>query len=247
MNNIHHILTRYPKSRPPLNTKLQQIYTQHYLTNRQGASPATSVAQKLESWMHHQVAQSAAANTHTLEIGAGTLNQLPYETQVKTYDIIEPFQDLYRHSPLQNRIRHQYADISEVPSRQKYHRITSIATHEHIENLPAVIASTCLHLKPHGQHLVAIPNTGSLTWYLAWRFTTGVEFYLKHRLDYAQLMRHEHLNTSHEIRTLLQYFFKSVTAKHFGPSRHLSLYHVYTCSQPRLDLAHRFFHTKTPA
>ena len=55
------LLDRFPKTRPPLPPKLSAIYTQQYLENRSGESPAASLAQRLERWLHHQVAADVRA------------------------------------------------------------------------------------------------------------------------------------------------------------------------------------------
>src|SRR6185437_16820048 len=97
------VLARFPKTRPPLPPKLQAIYTRQYLENRGGETPAASLSQRLERWLHRQVAadvKDAASPGATLELGAGTLNQLAYEPAGAAYDIVEPFEELYRNSPL---------------------------------------------------------------------------------------------------------------------------------------------------
>ena len=62
----------------------------------------------------------------TLEIGAGTLNQLKYE-QSSHYDIVEPFSELYKIS-IYHTNKNIYNDIDEIDISQKYDRITSVAT-----------------------------------------------------------------------------------------------------------------------
>src|SRR5512140_3633362 len=89
------MLARFPKSRPPLPPKLEAIYTKQYIENRSGETPAASLSQRLERWLHHQVAadvKCAATPGSTLELGAGTLNQLAYEPAGPAYDIVEPFE-----------------------------------------------------------------------------------------------------------------------------------------------------------
>ena len=104
----------------------------------------------MERWLHKKVAGDVKGinNKSTLEIGAGTLNQLEYE-QTRPYDIVEPFTELYRNSPHLSRINHIYSDISEIGRDKTYDRITSVATFEHLTDLPGVIARTCLLLNVH--------------------------------------------------------------------------------------------------
>lgn len=229
------MLSNYPKTRAPLPDAYQKLYRQHYRENRTGGSSASSLASKLESWMHRQVARDTRqinSESETLEIGAGTLNQLCYEPSTGHYDIVEPFTELYQHSQQTSRVRNIYTDISEIPDSQHYDRITSIATFEHICDLPQVIATSGLLLKPGGQLRIAIPSEGTWLWTLGWKLTTGLEFRLRHGLDYGVLMRHEHINTAREIELLLNYFFDSIEAKTFGPCRSFSLYQFFSCSAP---------------
>jgi hypothetical protein len=228
---------KYPKTRPLLPRKIEAIYVMHYKSNRRGQTKASSLAQRMESWLHNQVAKDLA-NLHglrktTLEIGAGTLNQLQYEPNVGPYDIVEPFKDLYKESPFLERVRNVYLDISEVPGNFLYDRITSVATFEHICNLPEVVARCGLFLADKGVMRVAIPSEGTFLWTLGWKLTTGLEFKIKYGLDYGLLMKYEHVNTAKEIEEVLEFFFKDVECKIFGLSKSISLYQFYTCSNPR--------------
>lgn len=229
----------FPKSRPPLPKKVQDIYTAQYRSNREGQTAASSLAQKMESWLHRQVARDVNSLTAsakvTLEIGAGTLNQLRYEPAVRWYDIVEPFTGLYKNSHLLGRIRRVYSDIIEIPDNSRYDRITSVATLEHICNLPEVIARSGLLLKENGVLRSSIPSEGTWLWKLGWKLTTGLEFRLRHGLDYGLLMKHEHVNTVNEIEEILEYFFKEVSCSLFGLSKSASFYRYYECRIPRID------------
>lgn len=227
-----------PKVRPPLPEGIARIYQSCYKVNREGGTPASSLAQRMEAWLHRQVAADVAADHSprtTLELGAGTLNQFPFEPVVGPYDIVEPFTSLYEDSPLLGRVRHRYADIGEVPSDARYDRITSVATLEHVCNLPELLATAALLLAPGGTLRAAIPSEGTLLWTLGWRLTTGLEFRLRHGLDYGLLMRHEHVNTASEIEGLLRHFFREVEMRTFGPARRLSLYQFFACAGPDLE------------
>lgn len=230
----------YPKIRPEISPQLQEIYAVHYKENRQGKSAAASLAQKMESWMHKQVARDTVNQSRikfrTLEIGAGTLNQLPYElNHVGQYDIVEPFHDLYVDSPYITKVVNCYDDIAEIPVGEKYNRITSVACFEHILNLPEVVARVGLLLANDGELRVAIPSEGTLLWGLGWRLTTGLEFKIKHKLDYGELMRYEHVNTAIEIENILKYFFDDVVIRVFGICKSLSLYQFLICRKPNVE------------
>ncbi len=107
---------QFPKTRNPLPSEYQAIYESFYKSNRNGESAASGAAQRMERWLHKKVAADTRglSGRKTLEIGAGTLNQLNFERDFSHYDIIEPFKALYQDSPHLPKIRNIYSDISEV-------------------------------------------------------------------------------------------------------------------------------------
>jgi hypothetical protein len=233
----------FPKTRPRLPKEIQEIYAAQYKSNRRGETAASALSQMMESWLHKQVAKDvldARTEKMTLEIGAGTLNQLRYEPDVGPYDIVEPFSGLYEGAPELERVRHIYADIAEIPGNHRYDRITSVATFEHICNLPEVIACCGLLLADNGKLRVSIPSEGTLLWTLGWKLTTGLEFRIKYGLDYGALMKHEHVNTAAEIDELLRYFFEGVERNVFGLTASLSLYQFYSCRGPLVERCRQF-------
>lgn len=232
------MLDQFPKQRIHLPQEYEDIYAAHILENREGQTQASSITRRMEMWMHKQIAKNmnnAVKIRSTLEIGAGTLNQIPFEPEAGPYDIVEPSEMLYKNSPYIGRIRNIYADISEVPSTLRYDRVTSIATFEHICDLPYVIAKAGLLLRPDGCLRVAIPSEGTLLWTLGWKLTTGVEFRLRHGLDYGLLMKYEHVNTARDIESLLNYFFDKVSYKVLGISKSLSFYQFFNCTTPKIE------------
>ena len=235
---------QFPKIRPSLPNEVQEIYASHYKSNREVETTASSAARRMESWLHRQVAKdvvtSGASLGSTLELGAGTLNQLHYEPDNVAYDIVEPFVDLYRDSPLRARVRNTYSDISEIPDEVKYDRITSVAVLEHICNLPQVVAESALRLTENGTFRAGVPSEGTLLWWLGWRLTTGLEFRMKYGQDYGLIMAHEHVNRAREIESVLKYFFGTVECKVFGLSRSLSIYRYYECDSPRQERCQQF-------
>jgi hypothetical protein len=243
--SIQDLLERFPKTRPPLASHVQEIHISHYEKNRSGSTPVTSIAQKLERWLHIMVSKDVIniephSTRDTLEIGAGNLNHLSYEPAIGRYDIVEPFSSLYKNKAELSRISTIYSDLIEVPYTTKYDRIITIATLEHVLNLPEVIAKSAIHLKKNGIFRVAIPNEGSFLWNLAWRCSTGVEFKLKYGIDYAQIMQHEHVNTAIEVKSLLKHFYSNVSEQYFGINSTLALYAYYECSSPNLELCESF-------
>ncbi len=202
MSNILH---KFPKKRPPLSDELQKIYHEHYKANREGETTASFVATTLEKWMHIKIAESKAEGS-ILEIGAGTLNHIPYENNFTSYDIVEPYEGLYKGSRNLRHVRYIYNNIIDLPKAQ-YDRILSIAAFEHICDLPDLVNQCRNLLKPDGVLQVAIPSEGTPLWYLAQLIGTGLEFRLKYQLDYFELIRHEHVNTAEEVTEILKLVF----------------------------------------
>lgn len=231
----------YPKTRITLPKEIQAIYQQHYMSNREGGTAASGLAQKMERWLHKKVADDVEAshNKKTLEIGAGTLNQLRYE-QPSHYDIVEPFKELYMNSALLKNVKNVYNDIDEVDLSQKYDRVISVATFEHILDLPKVVAKSCLLLNSTGSLRTSIPNDGTILWGLGWRLTTGIEFRLRYKQDYGIMMRHEHVNTAAEVEEVLNYFYAVNKCQVFGFSKGLAFYRFYESSEPKIEAAKQY-------
>lgn len=229
----------FPKSREVLNGRYSEIYSEYYKSNRKGATAASALSQWMESWLHKKVALDVVGFSEsemaTLELGAGTLNQLQYEPLSAAYDIVEPFNGLFEDSPFRSRIRDAYADISRVPRANRYNRITSVAALEHICNLPEVVARCCLLMHSNGVFRASIPSEGTPLWTLGWKLTTGLEFRCRYGLDYGVLMRHEHVNTADEIEIVLNHFFREIKCSVFGVCRYLSVYRFYECRRPDFD------------
>jgi len=230
------LFSQFPKHRTPLPPEYAAIYLQHYRNSREGKSQILSLAQRAERWMHRKVANDVADGLPkaTLEIGAGNLNQLPYEPNSQPYDIIEPFRELYASSPYRERIRNIYDDVSQIPPEHRYDRITSIAVLEHVCNLPELVARSALLLADGGSFRAGIPSEGTVLWRLGWQLTTALDFRARYHLDYKVLMRYEHVNTAREIEEVLRYFFTDTRTSVFGLMRSLSFYQLFACANPDL-------------
>lgn len=234
---MDNILDSFPKVRRPLPPEFEAVYARHYKENREGKSQAAGLAQKLESWMHRKVAADVdnGPPKSTLEIGAGTLNHLPYENSSQHYDIVEPFRYLFESSPFGPQIRNVYDDLADIPAESSYDRIISIAAFEHICSLPDVVAKSGLLLNEGGCLRVGIPSEGTILWKLGYTLTTGLEFRRRYNLDYSVLMKHEHVNTAREIELVLRAFFSKVDVSVFGIAKFLSFYQFYICREASLD------------
>jgi hypothetical protein len=230
------LLDSWPRTRPPLTRAHEERFAEDYKRNRQGGSAADGAAQRLERWMHRQVARRQG--DPVLELGAGTLNHLPYEPQGSDYDVVEPFRSLWEDSPHRARVRAFYDDVAEIPADRRYGRIVSIAVLEHLLELPRTVAHCAVHLAPGGVFQAGIPSEGGLLWGLAWRFGTGLSYRLRTGLDYGTVMRHEHVNTADEIVAVVGHLFADLRISRFpGRGRHTSFYTYLEASAPRFDRA----------
>jgi len=241
------LLATYPRQRPALPDAYRRIYEREYQLNRSGKTIATKLALGVETWMHRIVAKRATPGT-LLEIGAGTLNHLAYETTATAYDVIEPFEALYRNSPDLKRLRQVYRQIDEIPESCRYDRVISIAVLEHLEDLPTVIARSALLLSEGGIEQHGIPSEGGALWGIGWRLTTGVAYRLRNKLSYAVAMRHEHINNASEIVSLMRWFFERVESQCFPlPFRHGSLYTYIEAKAPRRDRCRAHLQRRLPS
>ena len=237
------LLASYPRRRPDLPPAHRRTYVEHYRQNRSGTQGVSRAAVRLESWMHRRVAAPGAS---VLEVGAGSLNHVPYHPGAAVYDAVEPFRELWHDSPQLPRVRRIYADLAEVPPANRYDCIVSVAVLEHLTDLPAILAAAALLLADGGMFRAGFPSEGGLLWGLAWRLTTGVEYRLKRGLDYAAIMRHEHVNTAAEIIALLRYFYGRVELRRFPlPFAHLSFYTAAAAGEPRLDRCRAFLFARS--
>lgn len=235
MGGISDLLKTYPRKRPELGKEYQNIFQAEYRRNRKGLGILGRVVKYFESWMHRRIASKSLGRI--LELGAGTLNHLGYEVREAPYDIVEPSDYLIEADKLES-VQNVYASSSEISDKHVYDRIISIAVLEHMTDLPSELARAAVLLKENGIFQAGIPNEGSFVWGAAWRMTTGVAFRLRTGLDYAEIMRHEHVNTSREIVEIAKYFFSETKVEYFPlPIPWLGLYVYIEARSPRRDVA----------
>lgn len=239
-SQVESLLSTYPRRRPELPADHQASYVQHYKNNRAGKRGLSKLVVGLEAWMHRRVAEGITNET-LLEIGAGNLNHVPYLPGSCHYDAVEPFRELWQDSSYRSRVRRMYVDLQDVPLRETYDCIFSVAVLEHLTDLPFVLARSGLLLSEGGTFRAGFPSEGGLLWGLAWRVTTGLEYRLRHGLNYGTLMRHEHLNSANEILLLLSHFYEETAVFRFPLQLdHASFYTMAIARRPRLDHCRSF-------
>jgi hypothetical protein len=220
-------LSNFPKMREPLPPEYKEIYEREYIINRTGTSIFNKIALWLEEWMHRKVAHYSKQGERVLELGAGSLNHLKFEKKFTSYDVIEPFKELLHQSNQFAFIQNIYSDISDIKTDSKYNRILSIAVLEHLLDLPNEIYQSAMKLAEDGIFVAGIPSEGSLLWYLAYKYGTGIGFRMRTGLDYEVFMKYEHVNNAHEIESIIRYFFNDVEVFRYPfPFFHFSFYTV---------------------
>lgn len=240
--NRDNVFSQYPKTREELPSDFVKIYDAEYLENRTSGGVGNAIARKLESWMHKKVAsESVRAKNAILEIGAGSLNHVKYESNYSAYDVVEPFKILLNSSKSNEQLRYIYSYLKDVPIGQRYTKIVSIAVLEHLLNLPVEIARSALMLEGDGRFCAGVPSEGGWLWKMAWSYGTGPEFRRRTGLDYGVLMKYEHVNTVSEIEECIRYFFETVKVVRFPlPSKNFSFYTVFIATSPLRTRCEKF-------
>lgn len=230
---LNYLLKTYPKKKPPLSIKIKKIFNKEYKFNREN-----KLNSFLESWMHKSIVESKKLNQlNTLELGAGTLNHLPFENikSKEKYDIIEPKKYLFNKKNIKKKIHKIFLNYHKVPYKF-YDRIISCATLEHLTNLPEFLAISAFKLKNKNSYQShSVPCEGYFFWFLANKCLANLIFWLKTRCNYMEIMRHEHLNNYDEILKMIKFFYKKVKVKHSFPlffSPHLAFYSNIYFSNP---------------
>ncbi len=237
---IERLLATWPRTRPPLSPAHEKVYAEEYKKTRNDGAAEQPLVSRLAAyvseWMHRKIVAVQVPGA-VLEIGAGTLNHLPFEPPLPAYDIVEPFTHLFEDSPRKSSLRTIYPDIRSIPMESRYGRILSVAVLEHLTELPFAVAKSGLMLQEGGVFQAGIPGEGGFLWGTAWRMSTGIAYRLRTGLDYKTLMRHEHINTAREIVAVVQHLFADVKIRHFPlPFIHGSLFLYIEARQPRLDI-----------
>lgn len=224
------ILKSFPKKRIPLDPELNPIYKEIYKNNRDGVGIGNKISQILESWQHKIVEKRAnlLSSQISLEIGAGNFNHLKYLSNAENYEAVEPNSWFYKNKEFIKDII-IYKDLNDIPRNKSYQRIFSINVLEHIEDLPNMVLKSHQLLNKGGLFQAAIPCEGELSWYLGWRFGTGIPFYLKYKKDWGKMIKHEHINTLKEIKYIINYYFGNTkiirsTLPFFLKTKHSSFY-----------------------
>ena len=241
-HSIDKILSRFPKIRLLFSPEMAVIHLETLKANLERKTLLSRMSALLEGWMHREVARGDRdIKGPILEIGAGTLNHVKFEPPEIDYDAIEPLELLYEDKVELSRIRNLRRDIGDINIISAYDRVISIATLEHLTDLPQVVARCGLLLNEGGIFQAGIPSEGGFLWGISWRLSTSIAFKLKTGLDFSKHMEYEHVNDAFEIRQVLKHFFQDVSVRRFpSPFFHLSLYEYVECRNPRAEICRHY-------
>jgi hypothetical protein len=239
------VLQRYPKDRPSLPPAQAMVYEEEYAINRASDGLLYRAVRGMESWMHRRIAAEQVVG-NVLELGAGGLNHVDYETTCARYDVVEPIAEIVINSPSYPRVDEYLGGYDEfvelaLTGELTYQKILSVAVLEHLTHLPWIVAASALVLEPHGSFHAGIPNEGGALWEVSWRGTTGVAYRLRNKASYVPLMRHEHVNGAEEIEAVIGYFFDDVASAGFPLSgTHTGMYRHIRAIGPKHGVAREF-------
>ena len=234
------IIKRYPKKRPPLPKDIKKIFKKHYLKNRQNF-----LSQLSERWLHFSI-DDRESRKKTLEIGAGTLNHLPFENNNKIYDVIEPKKFLIDSSKYKSKINKSFNKLEKC-KKNYYDRIISCAVLEHLTNLPEFLAKSSFKMKKNGYHQHSIPCEGYFCWNISWFLFNHFIFRIKYGFSFKYIADHEHVNNLDEILILVKYFYKNVNIKYSYPffNKHLAFYANIKFSNPNKKNINKYLKYKS--
>ncbi len=238
--NAKLLLNKFPKRRTQLSKPLKKIFDIEYKKNR-----TNFLTQLSESWLHFAIkGRLSNLNLSTLEVGAGTLNHLKYESKnnLKNYNIIEPKKFLFKNNKLKSCVANVYKDFNKLP-KNNFDRIISCAVLEHLEDLPMFLAKTGLAMKKNSYQSHSIPCEGYPVWKITWDIISGIPFKLRTGFNFSEIQNHEHINNHDEILCLIKYFYKKCDITYSYPSfftPYLSLYANLTFSKPNMSIIKKF-------
>ena len=188
--------------------------------------------------------ESLKKKCSTLEIGAGNLNHLKYESpnNLLNYTVIEPQKFLLKNNKYKNSVK-IYKNLNQV-KKKSLDRIISCAVLEHITDLPKYLAQSSGLLKSNGYQSHSIPCEGYPLWHFVWDIVSGIPFKIRTGLNFKEIQKYEHVNNYDEILFLIKYFYNECDIKFSYPSfftPYLSLYANITFSKPNNTNINKYF------
>ena len=210
---INDLIKTYPRKRKKLNAEYNKIYKKFYNNHLNKKNIISFIIKNAEKLFHKLTYEAKPKNINILELGAGNLDHVKYENFFR-YDVVEPEKRYYiKNKKALKKVNKIYRSIFSIPNNKSYDKIIAIATLDVIDNLPKFLSKIGVLMNKNSILCVGNSTIGSLSFYLTWRFTSGLYFFFKYRKNLRVLKDHESVNKFNEIVSLLKYFYKSVEIK----------------------------------
>ena len=176
---INHLLKTYPRRRQKLNSEYNKIYKKFYNNHLNKKNLISFLIKNAEHIFHKLTYEAKKENSKILELGAGNLDHVKYEKFIK-YDVVEPEKKYYiKNKKALKKVNKIYKSIFSIPNKKKYDKIIAIATLDVIDDLPKFLSKIGILMNKNSSFCVGNSTIGSLSFYLTWRFTSGLYFFLK--------------------------------------------------------------------
>ena len=176
----------------------------------------------LERFNHRFAAESAEPGMRTIEVGAGRGNHLDFEdVSQQEYHCVEYREnlaaDLHKNHPSVTVV------VTDCQKRLPYDdgyfdRALAIHVLEHLPDLPAAVVELHRVLKPGGVLSILIPCDPGPAYWLARKISTERLFRRTYHQSYGWLYKREHINSPHEITSVLARKF-DLTGRRMFPLR----------------------------
>ena len=174
----------------------------------------------LEGFNHGYVASlGVPPGTRTLEIGAGIGGHIPFENlDVQEYHALEMRAEFCaRLAELlpPNRVHAGNVEETQPFEAGSFGRVIAIHVLEHLRNLPAALTEVRRLLSPDGFFDVVLPTEGGLAYGLARKVSSDRMFKKNFGMEYAPIIRNEHVNTYDEVLSLLRRDYDVQASRYF--------------------------------
>ena len=219
-----------------LPSKYKKIYKEHYIDYASKESLFRKIIYLFESWYHRKAGEIYPNAKKILDVGAGSLSHLTFESNYQIYDIVEPKEYLLKHSKLKIlKISNRYLDLKNIPKDNQYDKILSIMVLEHVRDLDNHLKEISNKLTDSGLFVIEMAAQDDFLYWLSWRCSTGLFFCIRHGLDYGVLMRYERINSYDEIIINLKRYFSIKEIKSFPFNlRNFRIYQHLVCKKIKL-------------
>jgi len=159
------------------------------------------------------------SGSKTLEVGAGIGGHLPFEDlRNQDYHVLEMRDDYC--DVLRTKLARDRVICGNIEERQPFEtgyfdRVVAIHVLERIHDLPRALGEIGRILKPGGFFDVVLPCEGGFAYGFARKLSAEPLFERTFGMEYAPIIRNQHVSTLAEIKPLLADRFKLLSRRHF--------------------------------